>query len=79
MSSNLRSVKICAFCKQEFIARKTTTETCSGPCAKRFYRVKQRERAIRRAKILKKEALLLNVSPLIVEMQCIEFFGEMIE
>jgi len=41
--------------------------------------VKQRERAIRRAKILKKEALLLNVSPLIVEMQCIEFFGEMIE
>ena len=30
MSSNLRVVKICAFCKQEFIARKTTTETCSA-------------------------------------------------
>src|ERR1700760_2824773 len=37
MSSNLRIVKMCAFCKQEFIARKTTTETCSDPCAKRFY------------------------------------------
>jgi hypothetical protein len=48
MSSNLRIVKICAFCKQEFIAKKTTTETCSDPCAKRFYKVKQRERAISR-------------------------------
>ena len=45
-SSNLRIVKICAFCKQEFIARKTTTETCSDACAKRFYKVKQREKAI---------------------------------
>jgi hypothetical protein len=51
MSSNLRIVKICAFCKQEFIARKTTTETCSDPCAKRLYKVKQKERAIRRAEI----------------------------
>lgn len=47
MSSNLRIVKICAFCKQEFIARKTTSETCSDACAKRFYKVKQREKAIR--------------------------------
>ena len=48
MSSNLRIVKVCAYLKQEFIARKTTTETCSDACAKRFYRVKQREKAIRR-------------------------------
>jgi excisionase family DNA binding protein len=47
MSSNLRIVKICAFCKQEFIAKKTTTETCSDPCAKRLYKVKQRQKAIR--------------------------------
>jgi excisionase family DNA binding protein len=51
MSSNLRIVKICAFCKQEFIAKKTTTETCSDPCAKRLYKVKQREKAISRAKM----------------------------
>src|ERR1700727_1241431 len=49
MSSNLRIVKICAYCKQEFIARKTATETCSDPCAKRFYKVKQREKAINRS------------------------------
>jgi len=51
MSSNLRIIKICAFCKQEFIARKTTTKTCSDPCAKRLYKVKQREKAINRVKI----------------------------
>ena len=48
MSSNLRIVKVCVYCKQEFIARKTTTETCSDVCAKRFYKVKQREKAIQR-------------------------------
>ena len=52
MSSNLRIIKICAYCKQEFIARKTTTETCSDPCAKRFYKVKQREKAIQRVDVL---------------------------
>jgi excisionase family DNA binding protein len=51
MSSNLRIVKICAFCKQEFIARKTTTETCSDPCAKRLYKLRVREKAISRAKL----------------------------
>jgi excisionase family DNA binding protein len=51
MSSNLRIVKICAYCKQEFIAKKTTTETCSDPCAKRLYKVKRREKAICRAKM----------------------------
>jgi excisionase family DNA binding protein len=47
MSSNLRIVKICAYCKQEFIAKKTTSQTCSDPCAKRFCKVKQREKAVR--------------------------------
>ena len=51
MSSNLRIIKICAFCKQEFIAKKTTTETCSDPCAKRYYKVKQKEKAISRVKV----------------------------
>lgn len=49
MSSNLRIVKICALCKHEFIAKKTTSQTCSDPCAKRFYKVKMREKAISRA------------------------------
>ena len=59
MSSNLRIVKICVYCKQEFIARKTTTKSCSDACAKRFYKVKQREKAIKRAEVeavIKREA-----------------------
>src|SRR5579863_9279386 len=51
MSSNLRIVKICAYCNQEFIARKTTTETCSDACAKRLYKLRLREKAISRAKM----------------------------
>jgi len=59
MSSNLRIIKICAFCTQEFITKKTTMETCSDPCAKRFYMVKQREKAIQRVGVetmVKREA-----------------------
>lgn len=51
MSSNLKIIKICAYCKQEFIARKTTTENCSDVCVKRFYKLKKRNEAIRRAGI----------------------------
>jgi hypothetical protein len=51
MSSNLRIVKICAFYKREFIAKETTTETCSNPCAKQCYKVKQREKAVSREKV----------------------------
>ena len=42
MSSNLRVVKICVFCKNEFVARKTTSKTCSDRCASRFYKEKLR-------------------------------------
>jgi excisionase family DNA binding protein len=59
MSSNLRIVKICVYCKQEFIARKTTTENCSDACAKRFYKIKQREKAIQQVEaetVVKREA-----------------------
>lgn len=47
----MRIIKVCAYCKQEFIARKTTTETCSDPCAKRFYKLRLREQGISRAKL----------------------------
>lgn len=46
MSSNLRIVKVCEYCKQEFIARKTTSQTCSDSCAKRLYKLRQRDKAI---------------------------------
>src|SRR5258708_15832818 len=51
MSSNLRIVKVREYCKQEFIARKTTSQTCSDACAKRLYKLRGRERAISRTKM----------------------------
>lgn len=51
MSSNMRIIKICEFCKQEFIARTTITQCCSDACAKRLYKLKKRNEAIRRATI----------------------------
>lgn len=46
MSSNIKVVKICEYCKKEFIAKTTTTACCSANCAKRFYTLKKREEKI---------------------------------
>jgi excisionase family DNA binding protein len=43
MSSNIRVTKICQYCGNDFEARKTTTRTCSDPCAKMLYKQKQRQ------------------------------------
>ena len=40
MSSNIRIVKICEYCNNEFIAKTTKTKCCSDNCSKRFYKLK---------------------------------------
>lgn len=49
MSSNMKIVKVCECCNQEFIARTTVTQCCSDACAKRLYKLRLREKAISRA------------------------------
>jgi len=51
MSSNIRIVKICEYCKKEFIAKTTVTQCCSDDCAKRFYKLKKRDRKISQAEL----------------------------
>ncbi|WP_066404418.1 helix-turn-helix domain-containing protein [Flavisolibacter tropicus] len=51
MSSNIRIVKICEYCKNEFIAKKTTSKTCSDPCAKRLYKLNQKNKKIAQAEL----------------------------
>jgi len=46
MSSNIRVVKICEMCSKQFIAKKTTSKTCSDNCAKRLYKLKIRNEKI---------------------------------
>lgn len=47
MSSKMEITKICQFCGNEFIARKTVTKCCSQKCASKAYKQKQRESKIK--------------------------------
>ena len=51
MSSNIRIVKLCEYCKNEFIAKTTVTQSCSDNCAKRFYKLKINNSKIAHAEI----------------------------
>jgi excisionase family DNA binding protein len=51
MSSNIRVIKICEYCSKDFIAKKTTTKTCSDDCAKRFYKLKKQNDRIAQVEI----------------------------
>jgi DNA-binding transcriptional regulator YiaG len=51
MSSKIRIVKICEYCKNEFVARTTVTNCCSDTCAKRFYKVKIKNDKIAHAEL----------------------------
>jgi excisionase family DNA binding protein len=51
MSSNIKIVKICEYCNQEFIAKTTTTICCSDNCSKRFYKLKIKNDKIAQAEL----------------------------
>lgn len=38
--------KICRFCGNRFVAKKTTTKCCSDDCAKKFYKKRKRDEKI---------------------------------
>lgn len=46
MSSNMHIKKVCLYCGKEFIAKKTSSKTCSENCAKRLYKKKKRDEKI---------------------------------
>ena len=45
----MQILKICDYCKMEFVARTTVTKCCSDDCAKRFYKLKKRNDKITQA------------------------------
>ena len=47
MSSNLKIIKICEYCGKEFVAKKTTTRTCSDRCSKLLYKKRKREEKLK--------------------------------
>ncbi|MDQ3191271.1 MAG: helix-turn-helix domain-containing protein [Bacteroidota bacterium] len=53
MSSNIKIILKCEFCKNEFLAKTTRTRYCSHICNSRHYKVKEREQ---KNKTIKKSA-----------------------
>lgn len=43
MSSNMSIEKVCDFCNEKYIAKKTTTSYCSHKCASRAYKKRVRD------------------------------------
>lgn len=43
MSSNIRLIRVCQHCGNSFEAKTTVTRHCSDVCAKRAYKVRQRD------------------------------------
>ncbi|MEI8278826.1 MAG: helix-turn-helix domain-containing protein [Bacteroidota bacterium] len=51
MSSNIRINRVCEYCGNEYIAKKTVSKTCSPHCAKMNYKAKQRTAKIEQSNI----------------------------
>ena len=51
MSSNIKIVKICEYCNNEFIAKTTKTKCCSDNCSKRFFKLKIKNGKIAQAEL----------------------------
>jgi excisionase family DNA binding protein len=71
MSSNIRVSRICQFCGNEFEARTTVTKTCSDPCAKKLYKLKQKEAKLQSSE---KETQAIRNKPL-TDLQVKEFLN----
>lgn len=46
MSSNIRLNRICGHCGKDFIAKTSVTQFCGDDCAKRAYKVRERQAKI---------------------------------
>lgn len=60
MSSNIRVRRICHNCENEFEAKKTTSKTCSDTCAKKLYKLKQKEAKVA---VSNNETFLIKAKP----------------
>lgn len=60
MSSNIRVNRICEYCNKDYVARKTTSKTCSEHCAKMNYKRKKRAEKI---EVSDRETLAIKAKP----------------
>jgi len=69
MSSNIKVQRICQHCSKEFTARTTVTKYCGDNCAKRAYKLRQRNTKIESSN----KETLQNISKPIEELKAKEF------
>ena len=62
MSSNMQILKVCEYCKKDFIAKKTTSACCSDNCSKLFYKKRKRDEKIKMAEVITKSKKMLSVA-----------------
>ena len=62
MSSNMQILKVCEYCKNDFIAKKTTSACCSDSCAKRLYKNRKRDEKIKIAEVETKSKKMLSAA-----------------
>ena len=60
MSSNMHILKVCEYCKKDFIAKKTTSACCSDNCAKRLYKDRKRDEKIKLVEVETKSKKILS-------------------
>ena len=62
MSSNMQILKVCEYCKKDFIAKKTTSACCSDNCAKSLYKSRKRDEKIKIAEVETKSKKMLSAA-----------------
>lgn len=77
MSSNIRIVRVCQECGEEFVAKTTVTKYCGDRCAKRAYKQRVRAEKIQSSEEATKKSLQRSI----VELQAKDFLsiGEVCE
>lgn len=58
MSSNIRIRKICEHCNEIFVAQKTVTKFCSLECARRNYKLRQKNKKVEESNVETKDKML---------------------
>ncbi|MBD0374537.1 MAG: excisionase family DNA-binding protein [Flavisolibacter sp.] len=64
-STNIRILKNCTFCSQQFVAQKISTQYCSHRCAAKAYKIRMRKSVV--AVTEAKEQLVRNTKTVITE------------
>ena len=62
MSSNMQILKVCEYCKNDFITKKTTSACCSDNCAKSLYKSRKRDEKIKLAETETKSKKMLSAA-----------------